>query len=866
MAGLSPMMQQYLVIKEQNPGSILFFRLGDFYEMFFEDAELVSRELDLVLTGKECGMEERAPMCGIPYHSSENYIARLIAKGYKVAICEQTEDPAKAKGLVKREVVRVVTPGTVTESSMLQEGTSNYLASIFRLKNDCAITFVDTSTGQLHLTSLGNTRINESVIGELGRFMPTEVIMNQASADSIVLSFIQKRLGCCYGIMDETKFDPDAYTDLVTRHFHVKKPEELKIEPGSAALFSVAAALDYLFDTQMTGLENINQVDIYTESEFMQVDLSARKNLELFSNTRAGSKKGSLFWVLDRTKTPMGRRLLSTWLERPLVQPVAINRRLNAVHELFENGALCEELSASLKGIYDLERLMTRVVFRSASPKDLLDLAEGARRLPAVRKKIAGASSDMLRIIYEDIDELQDIVSLVDASIDPKAPAILKDGGVIKEGYHKELDEIRQDSGSGRELILAMEKKEQAATGIKNLKIKFNKVFGYYIEITNSFKHLTPEHYIRKQTTVNAERYITQELKELEQRVLGATDRAVQLEYELYTDIREQLGKKLNRVQKTAAAVASLDVLQSMACVARERNYCCPSIATDGRLVIMEGRHPVVETISELPFVPNDCILDRQENRCAIITGPNMAGKSTYMRQVALITIMAQIGSFVPASSAHIGIVDAVYTRVGASDDLFMGQSTFMVEMSEVANILKHATKNSLLILDEIGRGTSTYDGMAIARAVLEYIASKKLGAKAMFATHYHELTQLSQLLPGVNNYNIAVKKRGDAITFLRRIVPGSADRSYGIEVAALAGVPKEVVQRAKIILEELESGESLPQPLPPEKVVEEGQLSFASLPGNPIVQKLKETDINTLTPIEAMNLLFELSAMAKTM
>ncbi len=865
MAGLSPMMQQYLQIKEQNQDAILFFRLGDFYEMFFEDAELVSRELDLVLTGKDCGLSERAPMCGIPYHSSESYIARLIAKGYKVAICEQTEDPAKAKGLVKREVIRVVTPGTVTEDSMLETSASNYLASVFRYRGECAVSFVDTSTGQLLLTTLGNTRVNEAIIGELGRFMPREVIMNDKAVNDLLVSFIQKRLNCCYGVMDQEQFNVDAYTDLVTEHFNVSKPEDLKIPSDSAALYAVAAALDYLFDTQMTGLENINKIEIYTDNEFMQIDLSARRNLELFSNTRAGSKRGSLLWVLDHTKTPMGHRMLTNWLERPLVQPIDINRRLNAVDELHRDAAFCSELSKKLKGIYDMERLITRIVFRSAGPHDLLHLAEAVQCLPALRQHISGCQSDLLQSIYQNIDELQDVAQLIEASINPEAPGLIKDGNVIREGYNQELDSFRHDATCSRELILDMEAVERERTGIKNLHIKHNKVFGYYIEITNSFKHLTPEHYIRKQTTVNSERYITQELKELENRVSGASERALSLEYELYAQIREQLSKQLTRVQTTAAAIATLDTLHSLADVAIERNYCCPTIATDGRLVIVDGRHPVIETISDLPFVPNDCTMDTKDNRCAIITGPNMAGKSTYMRQVALITIMAQIGSFVPATSAHIGIVDAVFTRVGASDDLFMGQSTFMVEMSEVADILKNATKNSLLILDEIGRGTSTYDGMAIARSVLEYIASKKLGAKAMFATHYHELTVLSETLEGVKNYNIAVKKRGDNITFLRRIVQGSADRSYGIEVAALAGVPKDVVERAKDILAELEAGDVPRTPISTSND-SSGQLSFASVPDNSIVTQLKETDVNTLTPIEAMNLLHQLANQAKSM
>ena len=866
MAGLSPMMQQYLQIKEENPGTIVFFRLGDFYEMFFDDAKLVSKELELTLTGRDCGLEERAPMCGVPHHSSETYIARLIEKGYKVAICEQVEDPASAKGLVRREVVRIVTPGTVTESAMLEDGASNYLASIFYYRDTCAICFVDTSTGQLLLTTLGNERINESLICELGRFMPKEVILNQKAANSLVISFIQKKLGCCYGVMDENSFDPHEYTQLVLNHFQVSNPAELKIDTDSAALYCVASALDYLFDTQMTGLENINKIEIYSDKEFMQMDLSARRNLDLFSNTKSGHTRGSLFWVLNHTCTSMGRRMLTNWLERPLLQPAEINRRLYGVTELYNDSAFISQLADVLDHVTDLERLMTRIVFRSASPKDMLDLGYGVSVLPKLRKMLENSQCDILRTVYEEIDELQDVGQLVLSAIDKEAPKNLKDGGVIKEGFNAELDQIRNDSSNGKNLINEMEALEKERTGIKNLKIKYNKVFGYYIEVTNSFKHLTPEHYIRKQTTVNSERYITEELKALEGRVLGATDRAIAMEHEIFNQIRETLGASLYRVQRTAVAIATLDVLRSLAYVAIERNYCCPTIATDGRLLIKEGRHPVIETISDVPFVPNDCTLDEENNRCAIITGPNMAGKSTFMRQNALITIMAQIGSYVPAKSAHVSIVDAVFTRVGASDDLFMGQSTFLVEMSEVANILKNATKHSLLILDEIGRGTSTYDGMAIARAVLEYISSRKLGAKSMFATHYHELTVLSQTLEGVNNYNIAVKKRGESITFLRRIIPGAADRSYGIEVAALAGVPKELVARARDILKDLESGQAqgaLQEQLP---ISESGQLSFGSMPDNPVVQRLKQTDMDTFTPIEAMNLLYELTELAKTL
>ena len=867
MADYSPMMLQYFRIKNENPGAILFFRLGDFYEMFYDDAKLVSKKLELTLTDKKCGNNEKAPMCGVPYHSCEAYIARLIAKGYKIAICEQTEDPATAKGLVKRDVVRVITPGTVTESSMLEEGRNNYLASVCRIKNKAGLAFVDTSTGDFHLTTVSGSNIEEKIINELGSFIPKEVIANKSAMTKPVLAFIRDKLGCCFELLDDDKFDVSHANDLIKEHFKVGDVTELAIEPASPALLCAGAALEYLFQTRMTGLENINKISVYSNAEFMRLDLSARMNLELFETMRSKEKKGSLLWVIDKTKTAMGKRLLRSWLEQPLINPAAIRRRLRAVEELHADSMFCYKLGDTLSHIFDIERLITRIVYSSANAPDLLSLALTISYIPELKEKISVAKCAVLREIYDLIDELKDVEEWIDTAINDEAPSIMREGGIIKDGYNKELDMLRKEMAGGSGIIAEIQERERERTGIKNLKVAYNKVFGYYIEITNSFKHLTPDYYITKQTTTNAERYITEELKDLEQRVLGAKERAIRLEHELFTEVRSRVAAQLPRIQTTAAAIARLDALNSLAAVALQRGYCCPEIASDGKIDIREGRHPVVETVIETPFVCNDAYFDMGANRCAIITGPNMAGKSTYMRQVALIVVLAQIGSFVPSSFAHIGIVDAVFTRVGASDDLFAGQSTFMVEMSEVSNILKNATKNSLLILDEIGRGTSTYDGMSIAQAVLEYIVSKKLGAKAMFATHYHEMTALADRIEGVNNFNIAVKKRGDHITFLRRILPGGADRSYGIEVAALAGVPKSVVNRAREILEELESTDPAPQERPhaAKQPEDEMQISLASGVSDQLAERLKALDVETLTPIEALNELYELKKISKS-
>lgn len=882
----SPMMNQYLKIKEENPGTILFFRLGDFYEMFFDDAKLVSKELELTLTQKACGQEEKAPMCGVPYHSCEAYIARLVGKGYKVAICEQTEDPAEAKGLVDRSIVRVVTPGTAIEGLLLEEGKNNFLASLYR-KDDgtAAIAFVDSSTGEFKLTEFSGEGIDAKIINELGKNTPKEIIANRAAITPDVKKYLTDRLTCCLDFLEENSFDSKVCEEAVKKHFEIDDLKKAGLKEGTAGLSAAGAALEYLFSARMTNLENINGISLYSSSQFMRLDNSARRNLELFETLRSGEKKGSLLGVIDKTNTSMGKRLIRSYLEQPLVNKDEIEARLSAVEELHSNTALCFEITDCLSGIFDIERLMSRVVYQIADSKDLLALASAAGHLPKLKRLIKDCKSRMIRSIYNDLDELSDIHSLVNRAIDYNAPQLFRDGGIIKSGYNKDLDSLRDDMNGGSKIISSVEARERERTGIKNLKVGYNKVFGYYIEITNSFKHLTPPEYTRKQTTTNAERYITEELKNLEQRVLGAKEKSIHLEQELFADVRRRIARQQSRVQTSAKAVALLDVLTGFAVVARNNHYCRPEIYEDGRIEILEGRHPVVETVNDTPFVSNDTHFDMKHHRCAVITGPNMAGKSTYMRQVALITIMAQMGCFVPAKSAKIGIVDAVYTRVGASDDLFSGQSTFMVEMNEVSEILESATKDSLVILDEIGRGTSTFDGMSIAQAVLEYIVSNKLGAKAMFATHYHELTFIADRLKGVDNFSIAVKKRGDEITFLRRIVKGGADRSYGIEVAALAGVPKSVVKRAKEILAELESGQhpgccngavgkyagetadtAVYSESAKDETENEGvQMSLMSGEQNPVIKILKALDIDTLTPIEAMNALYELKKQAES-
>ena len=872
MADYSPMMKQYFEVKEKYPNTILFFRLGDFYEMFFNDAKTVSRELELTLTGRDCGQAERAPMCGVPFHSAETYIARLVAKGYKVAICEQMEDPALAKGIVKRSVIRVITPGTVMESSMLDEAKNNYIASIYYFGENIGICFADISTGELDATTLTAKEpevLSQLVINELSRFSPREILINPEFTDfGDAAKFISEKLSAALECMDFEVYAPDACTEAVRRQFHAEVLERSAVLEQREIVMALGALLDYLKRTQITGLERMEEINVYTEAKAMRLDLNTRRNLELTETMRSKERRGSLLWVLDKTKTAMGKRLIRAWLEQPLLSPAKITLRQNAVAEFCDNRPLLDSITESLTGIFDLERIMTRVVYGSVNGKDLRALWSALTRLPQLKALAAGCEATQLKTIEKQIDALEDICALIDKAIVEEPPHTIREGGIIRAGYDAALDAVKNDMTNGKQLIAELEARERAATGIPKLRVGFNRVFGYYLEVSNAFKDKTPEHYIRKQTLANGERYITQELKELENRILGAHDKSIAMESKLFEDVRRTVADQLTRVQETAKAVAQLDVLASFAAVSVKNDYTRPSVTMNGRIYLKDSRHPVVEALlgGSTPFVPNDLDMDPNQNRVSIITGPNMAGKSTYMRQVAVIVIMAQVGCFVPAASAEIGIVDGSYTRVGASDDLAAGQTTFMVEMAEVADILKNATKDSLLILDEIGRGTSTFDGMSIARAVIEYVHDKKLcGAKTLFATHYHELTELEDLLPGVQNFSIAVKKRGDEITFLRRIVRGGADDSFGIEVAKLAGVPDKVVRRAKQVLQSLESGEAVtvPKNAAPAKREEPVQLTILTKDSE-VISRLKSVDVNTLTPIESMNLLFELANMLK--
>ena len=863
MEDLSPMMQQYMAVKNQHKDALVFFRLGDFYEMFFDDAVTASRELELTLTGRDCGLPERAPMCGVPYHSCEGYIARLIKKGYKVAICEQMENPATAKGMVRREVIRIVTPGTLIESNLLDEGAHNYIGSLYRGEGGFGAAFADISTGQVQVTQLEESEA--ALINELGRFDPKEVLFNQELLDcKETCAFLKEKLQCTADLLEEEDFAWEEAKKRCLAQFGAGSLEELGLEGKPLAVQCIGGLLRYLSRTQMAGLERLMSLELYGENQFMHLDLTARRNLEITETMRTREKRGSLLWVLDRTKTAMGKRLIRAWLEQPLVNPAAINNRQNAVEELFQNAILRADVIDQLAGVYDMERLMTRVVYGNASPRDIKALGGTLNQLPALRGLLEGVSSRLLREIYQEMDPLEPLAAKIAAALVDEPPVNGKEGGMIRPGYHQELDDLRTISGNTKEVIASIETREKEATGIKNLKIGYNRVFGYYIEVTKSYLDQVPPHYIRKQTLTGCERYITQELKELEEKVLTAQERMILLENQLFQQLCQEIASRLESIQTTAGAIARLDVLQSLAEVAVNGRYCRPDVDLSDELMIREGRHPVVEAmLSGVPFVPNDLLLNNRENQIAIITGPNMAGKSTYMRQAAIITLMAQIGSFVPAASARIGVVDGIYTRVGASDDLASGQSTFMVEMSEVASILKHATAKSLLILDEIGRGTSTYDGMSIARAVLEYIADKrKLGAKTLFATHYHELTALENQLASVKNYNIAVKKRGDDITFLRRIVPGGADDSYGIEVSKLAGIPDWIIRRAKQVLASLEKGDDVAEAkiaAPRRREEEEAQVSILDPRAGAVVDRLRQVDLNVTTPVEALNLLYEL-------
>ena len=863
MAELTPMMKQYLEIKEQNPDSILFFRLGDFYEMFAEDARLASRELDLTLTSRDKGKrakpeDEQIPMCGIPYHASESYIARLIAKGYKVAICEQLEDPAAAKGLVKRDIIRVVTPGTVTDTACLDEKASNFLCAVYADSRSAGAAFCDVTTGRAHLTSFtGKDRV-EHIVNELGRFSPAEAVLNDgAASEAALVSALGEKFRCRVERAGERPFLLPEAERSIRRQFGEEAWNRLPAAVPAAAM-ALGGLLHYLYETQKTDLSYINDLDYYEQGRFMELDLTARRNLELTATMRGKEKKGSLLWVLDRTQTSMGGRCLRSWLERPLLNVAAITRRNGAVAALVERTIDREELIAALSGLGDMERLIGRIVYGSAGGRDLAALRSAIEKLPEIRNRLAAFSDRRLSELSEELDTLEDLGRRIAETICDEPPFSVREGDLIRDGFHPEVDRLRHILKSGKGVIPEMEARERERTGIRTLKIKYNKVFGYTIEISNSYKGEVPETYIRKQTLAGAERYITQELKELENSILTASDRVVALEYELFTRLRQEISTASGRVLKTAGAVAEADALASLAAVAVRNHYCRPDVDESGVIEIREGRHPVVERVlKDSLFVPNDTFLGEKENRVAILTGPNMAGKSTYMRQVALTVLLAQMGSFVPASRARIGVVDRIFTRVGASDDLSAGQSTFMVEMTEVADILRCATRRSLLILDEIGRGTSTFDGMSIARAVLEHCANPRtLGAKTLFATHYHELTELENVLPGAANYNIAVRTRGEEIIFLRKILPGGADRSYGIEVAKLAGLPDKVLQRARQVLEELETAGGVPCAAPRR---EAEQVSLGSMGEGEVLEALRRCQPDTLTPIEAMSLLYEL-------
>lgn len=865
MAEFTPMMQQYFKIKNKYKDAILFYRLGDFYEMFFEDAKVASRELELVLTGRDCGQEERAPMCGIPYHAAEGYIARLVAKGYKVAICEQMEDPAAAKGIVTRDVIRIVTPGTVTESSMLDESRNNYLALIYCTDTGVGMSFVDISTGEVNVSELREGDVFTKAADRLAVFSPTEVLANKKtiSADPLRL-YIEHSARLLADVLDDEAFDLTAAKETVERHFG-KSLADLGIEKLSLSVSALGAALRYLYKTQKNDLENITDVKIFSGNNVLTLNAASRANLELTETLRRREKKGSLLWVLDKTKTAMGKRKLRAFVEQPLRSVSDITYRQNGVEELFSDPVLRSDLSEALASIQDFERISTRIVYGTSNAKELRSLHAALCAVPRLKALLSGARSNVLKNLRDGMDENAELRELIDSAIEKEPPFSVREGGMIKPGFNEELDSLREIVSGGKDFLTKIEREEQEKTGIKKLKIGYNKVFGYYIEVLNSYKDLVPDHYIRKQTLTNCERYITPELKDLEARVLTAQDRIVKLEFDLFNFVRLQAAEKQESLKRTGDHIAFLDALYSLAVAADENNYVRPVVDLGGTIDIIEGRHPVVEKfLGGMPFVPNDTHLDRNSNRTLLITGPNMAGKSTYMRQVALIVLMAQMGSFVPAKEATIGLVDAIFTRIGASDDLSAGQSTFMTEMSEVASILENATGESLIILDEIGRGTSTFDGMAIARAVLEYVHEKQnIGAKTLFATHYHELTAMEEEIPGIHNFNTSVKKRGEDIFFLRKIVRGPADGSYGIEVAKLAGVPRKVVKRARVILRDLESAR--PEEVPvlrsgaQENPFEEMQLGLFSGNNDLVIEELKRMELDALTPIEALTKLYEL-------
>lgn len=871
---VSPMMQHYLQTKEEYKDSILFYRLGDFYEMFFEDAKTVAKELELTLTGKNCGMEERAPMCGVPFHAADSYINRLIKKGYKVAICEQMEDPKQTKGIVRREVIRVVTPGTNIDMLSLDEAKNNYLMCIFCLGDRFGIATADVTTGDFFVTEVDGER---KLMDEINRFVPSEIIcsasVNMGSAE---FADLKERLGIMVSTLDAWYFGDALAKETLLSHFHVHSLQGLGISDYDCGVVSSGALLKYLYETQKNALSNILTIHPYAIGKYMMLDSSSRRNLELVETLREKQKKGSLLWVLDKTKTAMGARLLRSYVEQPLIDKDEIVKRQTLVAQLCSQEITREELREYLSPIYDLERLMTRITYQTANPRDLTAFKNSLQMLPAIAALLTELDGALAEEIQNDFDCLEDLYELLESSINEEPPVSTRDGDIIKSGYNKEVDRLRSASTDGKKWLADLEASEREKTGIRTLRIRYNKVFGYYLEVSNSFKDQVPDTYVRKQTLTNAERYITPELKELEDSILGSEDKLVTLEHDLFKEIRDRLAANVSRIQKTAKAVAKIDAFASLALVASQNSYCCPNINEDGVIHIKGGRHPVVEKMTAGGlFIDNDTYLNSENNRIAIITGPNMAGKSTYMRQTALIVLMAQIGSFVPAASADIGIVDRIFTRVGASDDLASGQSTFMVEMNEVANILRNATKDSLLILDEIGRGTSTFDGLSIAWAVVEYISNPVLlGAKTLFATHYHELTELEGKLDSVNNYCIAVKEKGDDIVFLRKIIKGGADKSYGIQVAKLAGLPESVIERAKEIVVRLLANditETIKQISAKgggetEAVKKEPvQLSlFDMVKEDEVVTQLREMELNTFTPLEALNKLYELQDMVK--
>ena len=859
----TPMMQQYFEIKDQYKDHLLFYRLGDFYEMFFDDAITASRELDLTLTGRDCGMEERAPMCGVPFHSADSYIARLVKKGYKVAVCEQMEDPALAKGIVKRDVIRIITPGSVTDGALLVETKNNYLCSLCADISGIGMAVADITTADIFVTDISSDDDDSSkLMSELAAYMPSEIITNMTKDElGVVYEYLHDKLGAFVSLECEM---PNADLPLLQKQFGENFEDENGIPVTSPSLSALTALLRYIKETQKTDISYINKLSYYTNEQFLSIDVNTRRNLELCEAMRTGEKKGTLLWVLDKTKTSPGSRLMRKWIEHPLMSLTAIQKRQQAVKALYENYIVKEELSLALEKTNDLERLMSKMVFGSANAKDMVGMLATIRKLPEIKEQLLKIETGELRRLGEELDTLDDIGDYIASAIVDDPPFSIREGGIIRDGFSSDVDELRSLMGEGKDWIAKIEAEEREKTGIKNLRIGYNRVFGYYIEVTNSAKELVPENYIRKQTLSGCERYVTDELKKMEEKILSAQDKIVALEYELFCMLREYITKAVVRVQKTAEIIAETDVYAALADVALKNNYVCPEGDISDKLEIKDGRHPVVEKTlgSGVMFVPNDTELDSKK-RLMLITGPNMAGKSTYMRQNALIIVMAQIGSFVPASSARIGIVDKVFTRVGASDDLASGQSTFMLEMNEVAYILKNATKRSFIVYDEIGRGTSTFDGMSIARAIAEYTASSKIGAKTMFATHYHELTVLEDRIPGVCNYSIAAKKRGDDVVFLRKIVKGSADDSYGIEVAKLAGVPNPVIKRAKEVLKSLEGEDVFSMIKKPEADNSDDggmkNITIEDVSKNEVFEIIKKIDINTTSPIEALQKLYEL-------